>query len=171
MATKLVKKDKLDFKDGFFYKKNKRVYIESNVVYELNDLETKAQQYAYLEDQGDYHPQPTLDGFERTSINDTVVNIHTSTPILDAEMKKTIDMLEEIDKYNDAEEIERVVKNYIHLIRWLKADEIVVSDTGIDVAVDTPCLGSPLELEYNSILNLITYMVTDGEGYLGDRDD
>ena len=177
MATKLINKNKLVFKNGFFYKKNKRVYIESNVVEQLNKLETLMQQYDYLDKQGEYNPEPSLEGFEREHIETVNVNISSPTPILDEEIEKTKAMLEEIDNHNTAKEVERVCGCFKDLLYWVASEEVLITDESLwfdeDMAkVDTPHIGNPLKLDQDSLMNVITFMVSDGENlaYVIDHD-
>jgi len=166
MATKLINKNKLEFKNGFFYKKNKRVYIESNVVEQLNNLETLMQQYDYLDKQGEYNPEPSLDGFEREHIENVKIDISSPTPILDEEIKKTKAILEEINNQNTAKEVERVCGCFKDLLYWVASDEILITNNEPYVEdcakVDTPHIGNPLELDRDNIMNVITFMVSDG---------
>jgi len=164
MATKLVSKDKLKFQGGYFYKGNKRVWIETTVVNQLNELETMMQKFKYLEKQGDYRPMPSLDGFKREHIGTVDISIKAATPILDREIEKTKKMLEEIDEHNVSVEAENVAKDFQQLIRWADSEEIVVStnEAIFDMICDTPHF-NPLELTVDQVINVITYMVSDGK--------
>jgi len=165
MAIKLINKNELVFRNGYFYCDNERVAIDGIVVNQFNEFEEIIQKYNYLEKQGDYHSMPTLDGFEREHISPIEINVEAPTPVLDMEIAKTKAMLSEIDGQSMAEEITRVANHYKEMLYWIGSETIDVRDNNFfdEFRVDTPLLGDPLELTKDVIMEYITHMVTDGQ--------
>lgn len=139
------------------------------IVKQANSLETLSQKVAYLAAQPSATPMPSLDGFERKSINDDVVNgakFMASTPRLDSQVAKTMMLMEELDDVNTVNEANRLLSRFAELLEFVNGECVI--DRGGDAITkfDTPTLGSVLELTQKDI----TSVVALASGLEGDPD-
>lgn len=159
--TKLIKKSKCKFDNGYIVKKGKIVGIPTNVWLQINKLETIAQQYRYLKGQPKYSAGPTLEGFERKSIltaERPYVEI-PDTPVYDAMVQKSMTFMAEIDKVNDANKVNMAIDEYGALIDWLGNDKFV--EGTCTMPIDTPELGNPLTLDPKDVVDFLEILVSE----------
>lgn len=159
---KMYKKSELTLVNGMFVDKDMNVIrVNPNIVHEANDLETLAQKTDYLMAQPPASPMPTLDGFERKSSKDTGVKFNTTTPLMDAKMQETMDLMDELDDMALADKANAMLDDFKHLIEFAQNDYVVSEDGifGCTNAFDMPTLGSVLELTVDDICNVVALAV------------
>ena len=159
---KMYEKSELTLVNGRLVDKDKNVIaVNPNIVHEANNLETRAQKTDYLLAQPAATPMPTLDGFKRKSSKDTGVKFNTTTPLMDAKMQETMDLMDELDDMALADKANAMLDDFKHLIEFAQNDYVVSEDGifGCTNAFDMPTLGSVLELTVDDICNVVALAV------------
>ena len=165
MKTKVVKKSKLKFKDGYFFdKKGRLVAIDHEIVYQINKVEEIVQMYLYLKNQPKYQPEPSLEGFEFKS-TEGLLHVETQTPTFDKLYEDALTIMAELDNKAKADAANRFFKEYKELVRWIKSDEIFITvNPGIrPPRVDTCKLGNPLEFSVEDFTDVVMNIATEGK--------
>ena len=159
--TKIIKKSKCKFEHGLIVKKNKVIGVPTVVALQLMKLETVYQQWDYLRKQPAYQPGPSLNGFERKSIFDTELPYvdMPDTPVTDARIEEAMAFMEECDKVEETGKVNEQIDEYKALIDWCSGDTFV--EGNYEQALDTPCLGNPLELEPHTIVSILMAVVSN----------
>ena len=157
--AKLIKKSKCKFEAGHIVCKNKLVGIPNTVWYQLNKLELIAQQFDYLVMQPKYQAGPSLEGFERKSAltSKRPYVSEPDTPVTDKRVKEAMAFMDEMDSMNDVKEINDAIDEYGVLIDWLASDKFIAGDCY--KPIDTPLLGSPLDLVPEDVVAIIKTIV------------
>ena len=167
---KMYNKSDLKLVNGMIVSPNGDIIVpDSKIVEQANSLETLSQKVAYLADQPSATPMPSLDGFKRKSIKDSVTNgakFEATTPLLDLQAAKTMALMDELDDVKTVEEANKLLSHFSDLLAFVN-DEYVIDCGGDSVtAFDTPTLGSVLELTQKKI----TAVVAMASGLEGDPD-
>lgn len=167
---KMYNKSDLSLRNGMLVSADGDIIMpDAKIVEQANSLETLSQKVAYLAAQPSATPMPSLDGFERKSIKDGVIDgakFEATTPILDMQAAKTIAMMDEIDDVNTVKEANKLLSRFTELLEFVNGEYVI--DCGGDTIVkfDTPTLGSVLELTQKDI----TSVVALASGLEGDKD-
>ena len=160
---KLVKKDKLKFKKGYFTYKGDIVAIDSVVVNQLNELERSVQEFLYLITQPEAQPEPSLEGFSFKSALRKRPYLEAHTPYMDECVEKAKKLMDEMDALSDARAVNDTLDRYDELIQWAKAKKVFVTEPVFQpTPVDTAELGNPLGWSAERLVDLIVYMGTGG---------
>ena len=95
--TKMFKKSKLSYKNGYIVKDGKVIGISNAIVAALNKLEREYQEW--LHDQGKVLPMPIdEDPFEfETEHGKVYPKVSVDTPALDKKAAETLKIMEELD--------------------------------------------------------------------------
>ena len=157
--TKLINKDDLTFENNRIVKDDEIVGLPVDVVLQLHKLELMVQQYDYLTAQPSYSPAPSLDGFERKTAlksDRPYVNV-PDTPVTDNRVEEAMAFMAEVDKVNEAADVNNMIDRFGALIDWLAAVKFVEgSYTG---NIDTPVLGNPLVLTPGDVAAILTNII------------
>ena len=167
---KMYDKSNLKLVNGMLVSPDGDIIVpDRRIVQQANSLETLSQKVAYLADQPSATPMPSLDGFKRKSIKDSVTNgakFEATTPLLDMQAAKTMALMDELDDVKTVEEANKLLANFTELLAFVN-DEHVIDCGGESVlAFDAPTLGSVLELTQKDI----TAVVAMASGLEGDSD-
>ena len=157
--AKLIKKSKCKFENGYIIHKSKTVGIDPVVWHQLNELELIAQQYLYLVKQPAYQKAPSLEGFERTSalkFDRQYVDM-PDTPVTDRRVDEALKFIEEMDKTNDAKQVNEMIDRYGALIDWCNSDKFI--EGSCDRPLDLWEVGDPLTLNADDIIRLIKLVI------------
>lgn len=151
--AKMYVKSSLRFENGYVLNVDDEVVaLPYRVAEQLNQMETEIQQIAYLKEQPEAQPMPSLDGFERESI---VKHAHVTveTKHLDREMRRCTGLLNDLRKMADAEEANTKLAKYDRAIRFLHEDKFV---EGTEVVmIDTPTIGDPLTATSDDVIDML----------------
>lgn len=167
---KFIHKSDYKFIDGYIVNDDGDVAtIPYNVAHLLEQLDTQWQMYQHTHEQDKFHPAPTLEGFKRIRISDThrlwQYESDPATPVIDAEVKKTMKMLNECDEIKKVEDINLGYKAYADMLEWLdKPSWILLPDNMGASFVDTPSF-NPLELTSLEAQEMIKAIVIERQGY------
>lgn len=157
--TKLIDKTRCTFENNRIVCEDEVVGIPVDVALQLHKLELMVQQYDYLKGQPEYAPAPSLDGFERkTSVGkDRPYVAAPDTPVTDNRVQEAMAFMAEVDKVNEAADVNNMIDRFGKLIDWLAVPKFVEgSFTGI---IDTPVLGSPLELTPGDVATILSNII------------
>lgn len=159
---KFVKKNKLQYRNGLIVdKKGRVVALDDAIVDQLNMLETKVQQHAYIKAQPEATPVPSLDGFKRESIHDNsgIEVAAIDTPIMDKRIEEGLAFAKEAERTYKADEANRIINQHLKsLVEFVINDEVLVDcDAGYAHEIDTPTLGNPLELTDGDIVSAVLF--------------
>lgn len=151
--AKMYKKSDLKFENGYVLTKDDEVVaLPPKVAEQFNDMETLLQQQAYLAEQGEAKPMPTLDGFERKSmIEHAFVTVETKH--LDAEIERCEGLLHDIRQSDKACQVNAVLAEYDELMVFMHAEKFVEGDKVVQI--DTPTIGDPLAASAEEIISLL----------------
>lgn len=154
---KMYKKSQLELVDGMLVANGEDVVaIDISIVSEANMLETMVQKAAYLKAQPEAQPMPSLDGFERKSIDDVEdLSFEVSTPALDFAMHESLKMMDELDAMNTASQANQTLKEISNLVSFVKGDNVVSVDNMPIMKFDTPTLGSVLDLTVHDLVQYV----------------
>lgn len=130
------------------------VASDPKVVEQANELETLAQKVAFLAKQPDATPMPSLDGFERESIDKNKVKFNAETPLLDLKAKESMYIMDELDDVKAAKHANEMADNFKELISFV-SDECVIDFGGTVAKFDMPTLGSVLDLTVDDVTDVI----------------
>lgn len=152
---KLYKKSDLSITKGLIVANNGDIILpDLHIVKQVNELETMVQQAAYLERQPEATSMPSLDGFERVSINDSKVKFTAVTPTMDEKAAEAMAIMDEMDDLVTVNKANELLGNFKELIEF--ADHDFVVDCGDQLyCIDTPMLGSLIDLTKEDIVNAI----------------
>ena len=152
---KLYKKSDLSITKGLIVANNGDIILpDPRIVKQINELETLAQQAMYLSKQPEATPMPSLDGFERMSINDSKVKFRAVTPTMDEKAAEAMAIMDEMDDLVIVNKANELLDNFKELIEFVDQDFVI--DCGdMLYCIDTPVLGSLLDLTKNDIVNVI----------------
>lgn len=156
---KMYKKSDLTLNHGLLVSKDGDIILpESRIVYQANALETMIQKAAYLMDQPEATPMPSLDGFERRSIDDSESRKFTvDTPVMDAKAEEAMKLMDEIDDVATADKANAMLDNFKSLLDFVTQDFVI--DCGDQLyKFDTPMLGDVLKLNEADVVNAIAYV-------------
>jgi len=145
------------------------VIPDPRIVEQANELETLAQKTSYLTAQPAATPMPSLDGFERLSIKDKLVDgaqFEATTLLLDIEAAKTMKMMDELDDMHTVEAANMMLAKFTDLLSFVNSDFVVDTGSTIIIPFDMPTLGNVLELRQKDITKVIAY----ASGLTGDND-
>lgn len=151
--AKIYRKTQLSFVNGYIVDGSDNVVaLPYKVAEQLNDLEEKIQLAAYMEEQGEARPAPSADGFVRRSAFTKPV-IEVETPHLDAELKRSLGILEDLRAKDHASKANAMIESFTELFDFVSGDSFVEGNQ--IVRTDTPTIGNPLDVTIDRLLELI----------------
>lgn len=156
---KMYKKSDLTLNHGLLVSKDGDIILpDYRIVQQANALEDMVQETAYLMAQPKATPMPSLDGFERRSIDDSESRKFTvDTPIMDAKSDEAMKLMDEIDDMATANKANSVIDRFKTLLDFVTQDFVV--DCGNKLyKFDTPTLGDVLKLTEADVVNAIAYI-------------
>lgn len=156
---KMYKKSDLTLNHGLLVSKDGDIILpDSRIVYQANALETMVQKTAYLMAQPEATPMPSLDGFERRSIDDSESRKFTvDTPVMDAKAEEAMKLMDEIDDVATANKANTMLDNFKSLLDFVSQDFVI--DCGDQLyKFDTPMLGDVLKLDEADVVNAVAYV-------------
>lgn len=152
---KMYKKSKLKYKNGYLVKDGKIVNIDNDIVYLFNKLEKDYQQAMFEREHPvlPAMPQPKFK-FE-TEHGKVYAHVEAKTPKLDEMTMNTVEMLDELDNIEKADEANDYFESVHKLIKFANSKYIVSCDQTYQEQFDLKYLGNPLELSKLDICNIV----------------
>ena len=156
--AKMYSKDQVTFSNGYVIDENSNVVcLPDKVAEQLNELEEIFQKAEYLKAQDPASPMPSLDGFKRKSINKTI-EIEASTPTIDAKVAESMQIRDELRKVDNAETMNKIIGEYQEVFNFVQGDTFVEGNKV--VLIDTPTLGSPMNIKVDYLLDKLAEYVS-----------
>lgn len=157
---KKYNKAELVFEDGYICTKDGDVInVHPAIIKQANELETKYQQFKYLDAQPKAQPMPTLDGFERESAFDIKPGFVAHTPILDKKCQDAFDLMKEIELTETAEKLNEIMDTFRELFLFAMNDYVYDCNFSEPWRFDTPLLGDPLKLTEDKLIDILAEVV------------
>lgn len=156
---KMYNKEELEYKGGYLVAGDKVVGLDNNLVRMLNELEedyqfakfTRTKEMLTL-------PNPTMEFRRKSERGKIMPTIEVKTPELDAVVEKSVKMMDELDAVSSATIANEYIEKIMPLIMFA-ADPFVVSvDQPSQERLDLLCVGNPLELTKEKIVDMVTEM-------------
>lgn len=156
---KMYNKEELEYKGGYLVAGDKVVGLDNNLVLMLNELEedyqfakfTRTKEMLTL-------PNPTMEFRRKSERGKIMPTIKVETPELDATVEKSVKMMDELDAVSSATIANEYIEKIMPLIMFA-ADPFVVSvDQPSQERLDLLCVGNPLELTKEKIVDMVTEM-------------
>jgi len=152
--NKYIKKD-CTFDDGYVWSKGNVVPIEADVVKKFNDLEHALQMKKY-EATCQFSielPEP----FEFESMHSNPIEIAMpATPVMDAQMKESMDLMAEIDTSNHAARANALADRLPESFREFISKPYFLTNESKLVRFDTKTMGNPLKLTTKDIVKIVS---------------
>lgn len=156
---KMYKKSDLTIVNGLLVAPSGDIVVpDAKVIKQANELDTLVQKAVYLARQPKATPAPSLDGFERNSINSVDdAKFDASTPLLDKKAQESMSIMDELDDLRVVKVANEMIDNFADLIRFVENEHVI--DCGNDpTQFDTPVIGSVLDLKREDITNAIAFV-------------
>lgn len=156
---KMYNKEELEYKGGYLVAGDKVVGLDNNLVRMLNELEedyqfakfTRTKEMLTL-------PSPTMEFRRKSEHGKIMPTIEVETPELDAAVEKSVKMMDELDAVSSATIANEYIEKIMPLIMFA-ADSFVVSvDQPSQERLDLLCVGNPLELTKDKLVDMVTEM-------------
>ena len=153
---KLVKKEDLtQVGTDLITRKEKIVSFEYSLVYQLNKLETMKQKVAWAKKYPKNELPTPRPVFNRVSINEAgLPHIEDETPIMDAEVDKTLKFMKEIDRKNITEKTNEIIKNFAEVFAFVNADKVKVIENE-STNLNTLTIGDVTKLTEADVLQIL----------------
>lgn len=156
---KVYKKSDLTINHGLLVSKDGDIVIpDIAIVNQANRLETMLQEAMYLNDQPKAQPMPSLNGFERKSIKDSMrQKFEADTPIMDAKQKEALALMDEIDDVTTVNQANELMTQLDRLVEFVGQDFVI--DCGNELyCFDTPIIGNVLDLTIDDVSKAVAYV-------------
>lgn len=156
---KMYKKSDVTLNHGLLISKDGDIILPNYlIVKQANSLETLVQKMAYLSAQPKATPAPSLDGFERVSIDDSKSRkFEVSTPVMDAKADEAMKLMDEIDDVTTANAANAMLDDFKEFLDFVTQDFVI--DCGDQLyKFDTPTLGNVLELTEADVVDAVAYV-------------
>lgn len=157
---KMYSKSDLTLVDGLLVANDGTIVMpDMRIVVQANKLEDMVQERDYLLSQPEHVPAPTMEGFERVSINDKYLGeFRAETPTIDSKIDEAMTIMDEIDKTeaaNKANELQEAVKEFMAFV----SNDYVIDCGGNPVMpFDTPMIGNVLKVDHDEVVTIIGYL-------------
>jgi hypothetical protein len=158
MGTKMYKKSKLEYKNGYIVKNGKIISVDNKIVDMFNQLETDYQRALWDAN----HPVMPAVGrpefqfeTERGKVH-PVIKVHT--PNLDEAISKAKDIMDDLDAIDAADRATEYLNKIQPLIQFICDDHIVSCNQETLHRFDLKFIGNPLELDKETLGYLVHEM-------------
>lgn len=160
MAMKMYNKSELQYKGGYLVTSdNKVVGIDNNIVVLFNGLEEDIQYAKFMRTQELLTlPEPTMEFHRKSEHGKIVPTIEVETPKLDAAVEKSVKMMDELDAVSNAAKANEYFEKIMPLVMFVDDEFVVSVDQPSQYRFDLLCVGNPLELTKDKLVDLVTDM-------------
>lgn len=157
MAMKMISKKDCEYKGGYIVNDGNIVCIDNEVVDLLNKLDVDIQR-AKFEANNHQPATPVKEFVPETEHGAIYPVIEADTPELDKLTEKSMKIMDEIDAMADAEMANMYFAGIHPLIMFVNDEFIVSGEQATQHRFDLPTVGNPLELDKNSLADLVMSM-------------
>lgn len=139
---KTYKKENLKYKNGYIFKGDKIVGIDNDIVDLANKMETDTQRkYHEVHNKIDIND---VEEFNRVSEFSRPL-VMPSTPKLDKKIEESIELMDELDGMQKAEEANEYLESIHPVVQFIQEDFVIDCKQDTQHKFDLPVLGNPLE--------------------------
>lgn len=151
-AMKMFDKEKIEYKNGYLVCEGEIVSVDNEVVDLANKLETDVQRASFKRTHGcNYDPCKVCDEpFARTTERN-IPTLRVETPMLDKKTKQAMQMMDEIDAMEKADQINEYLRGIDPLLQFAENDFVIACEHGEQHRFDVPVLGDPTKWTLKSI--------------------
>ena len=158
MAMKMFDKSECEYKGGYIVCDGKVVCVDNEIVDLFNKLDVDIQRAQY-ESKRCLNLDASVDEFAPKSEHGAIYPvIEADTPELDKMAEQAMKLMNEIDAMADASKINEYLDGIHPLIMFVNDEFIVSGEQATQHRFDLPTVGNPLELDKDSLANLVMSM-------------
>ena len=159
---KMFDKGNCKYKEGYIVCGEEVVAVSNEVVDLLNKLDTDIQRAEF--DRKNAAPEPDVPKkfARKTEYGKVYPHIVADTPVLDKQVQKTLDMMDELDAAAAAEKCNDYFEGLQPVILFVASNGIVSCEHAEQHRFDLPVVGNPLELDKERLADLVIGMFNHG---------
>lgn len=156
---KMYEKKELEYKGGYLVAGDKVVGLDNNLVRMLNELEEDYQfaKFTHTKEMLTL-PSPTMEFHRKSEHGKIMPTIEVETPELDAAVEKSVKMMDELDAVSSATIANEYLEKIMPLIMFVDDPFVVSVDQPSQERLDLLCVGNPLELTKDKLVDMVTEM-------------
>lgn len=156
---KMYEKKELEYKGGYLVAGDKVVGLDNNLVRMLNELEEEYQfaKFTHTKEMLTL-PSPTMEFHRKSEHGKIMPTIEVETPELDAAVEKSVKMMDELDAVSSATIANEYLEKIMPLIMFVDDPFVVSVDQPSQERLDLLCVGNPLELTKDKLVDMVTEM-------------
>lgn len=156
---KMYEKKELEYKGGYLVAGDKVVGLDNSLVRMLNELEEDYQfaKFTHTKEMLTL-PSPTMEFHRKSEHGKIMPTIEVETPELDAAVEKSVKMMDELDAVSSATIANEYLEKVMPLIMFVDDPFVVSVDQPSQERLDLLCVGNPLELTKDKIVEMVTEM-------------
>lgn len=156
---KMYEKKELEYKGGYLVAGDKVVGLDNNLVRMLNELEEEYQfaKFTHTKEMLTL-PSPTMEFHRKSEHGKIMPTIEVETPELDAAVEKSVKMMDELDAVSSATIANEYLEKIMPLIMFADDPFVVSIDQPSQERLDLLCVGNPLELTKDKLVDMVTEM-------------
>ena len=156
---KMYEKKELEYKGGYLVAGDKVVGLDNNLVVLFNGLEEDYQFAKFMRTKEMLTlPSPTIEFHRKSEHGKIVPTIEVETPELDAAVEKSVKMMDELDTVSNAAKANEYLEKIMPLIQFVEDEFVVSVDQPKQYRFDLLCVGNPLELTKDKLVEMVTEM-------------
>ena len=158
MAMKMFDKSECEYKGGYIVCDGKVVCVDNEVVDLFNKLDVDMQRAQY---EATYCPgfaAPAEEFAPKSEHGAIYPTIKADTPELDKQAEQAIKIMNEVDAMADAAKANEYFASIRPLIMFVNDEFIVSGEQATQHRFDLPTVGNPLELDKDSLADLVMTM-------------
>lgn len=156
---KMYEKKELEYKGGYLVAGDKVVGLDNSLVHMLNGLEEDYQFAKFMHTKEMLTlPSPTIEFRRKSEHGKIVPTIEVETPELDAAAEKSVKMMDELDAVSSAAIANEYLEKIMPLIMFVEDEFVVSVDQPSQDRLDLLCVGNPLELTKEKLVEMVTEM-------------
>lgn len=156
---KMYEKKELEYKGGYLVAGDKVVGLDNSLVRMLNELEEDYQfaKFTHTKEMLTL-PSPTMEFHRKSEHGKIMPTIEVETPELDAAVEKSVKMMDELDAVSSATIANEYLEKIMPLIMFVDDPFVVSVDQPSQERLDLLCVGNPLELTKDKLVDMVTEM-------------
>ena len=156
---KMYEKKELEYKGGYLVAGDKVVGLDNSLVRMFNELEEDYQfaKFTHTKEMLTL-PSPTMEFHRKSEHGKVMPTIEVETPELDAAVEKSVKMMDELDAVSSATIANEYLEKIMPLIMFVVDPFVVSVDQPSQERLDLLCVGNPLELTKDKLVDMVTEM-------------
>ena len=154
MAIKMIDKKDCEYKGGYIVSDGKIVCVDNKIVELFNQLDTDVQRAQF--EASKPVVIPFTGEFERKTERGAIYPVIVAdTPELDKMTDRAIRIMDEFDSMESVDKVNEYFEGIMPLVEFVNDDFIVSCDQEHQARFDLPTIGSPLEIDKDTLAEWI----------------